>query len=124
VEERHEPIERAGETRLGARLRLELLPEGPELTGLVVQQPEDALGCARLGLSLPLPPVAGVDEDVPRVDLHHVVHQQHLEHARQVDGDLRMLRQHQRHHRHMPGVLGGVLEPLASAGCRSGAAPA
>lgn len=49
-------------------------------------------------------------EGVARVDLHDVMHDEHLEHATEIGARRRVLEQRQSHRGEMPRMLGAVLE--------------
>ena len=99
----------------GVRPLLELIPEGPELDGLVAgQHPEDPVRGERLALVLAGHPRRVVGERVAGVDLHEVVDDEHLQHAQDVDpGVVRVLGQDDGRETQVPGVLGVVLGPAA-----------
>ena len=107
-------IERGGEARVGGRARVELLPQGPQLGAEIGrQQREQSIGGATLTLVLIGSPGLVVTEGVAGIDLDQVVHQDHLEHAGEVEAGRAVLGEQQRHHREVPGVLGRVLAPRA-----------
>src|SRR2546422_145153 len=74
--------------------------------GYCANQP---FGCPPFDLLLLLARGGVVDERVARVDLHEVVHEQHLHDASDVDRNTGVRREHDRHEREMPRVLTAVL---------------
>jgi hypothetical protein len=77
--------------------------------------PEQAVGRGALARLLPRLRGRVVGERVAGVDLDHVVHERHADHARHVDPVAGVLRQHHGRQREVPRVLGAVLAPRAVA---------
>ena len=75
------------------------------------QQAEDALGRGALLLGFQLARGGVVDKGVARVDLDQVVDQQHRDDPPDVDLGRGVLREHQGHQRHVPGVFCIVFAP-------------
>ena len=88
---------------------------GPRLAGEVVRkQAEDALCRLLLLLDLGGPSLEVVDRNVPSVDLHDVVDEQHLHDSLAIDGFVRVLGEHHRRERGLPAVLRAVLAAVRS----------
>ena len=107
-----QPVDGPREPGLGRLPRLEFVPECPEFLRLVRRQkPEYPIGGDLLAGFLIGQRGCVIDERVAGIDLDDVVDQQHLQHARQVDGLVGMLRKHHGHQRELPAVLGVVFAP-------------
>ena len=114
-EDREHAVHGVGVLRLGGGARLEFVPEGAILGGLVGgQEREDTVGGD--GLAGVLGGGAGgvVGEGVAGVDLHEVVDEEHLHHAQQIEGgDVGVLGEEYGHNGDVPGVLGVGFLPAA-----------
>lgn len=107
-----QPVERVGEAGLRRLVRLELLPPRPKACALVGrEQREDAVGGGSFALRLGAEMAGVIREGVAGVDLHEVVHGQHLEDGQQVDFGGGVLGHDHGGEHEMPGMLGGILEP-------------
>ena len=79
MQQRHQSVERPGETRLGALAVFKLAPDSAKRLRLVFrQQTEDPFRCSGLLLGFGLSGLEVVDHGIAGVDLHDVVQQQHL----------------------------------------------
>jgi len=104
---RLQPVHGARELRLRRAAFGEFIPQRADARGLAVrEQREDPVGRRPLCLLLP-GMLCGVcvQEQVARVDLDHVVHEQHGDDPAQVGAGRRVPGQHQRHHRQVPASL-------------------
>lgn len=106
-----EPVEGPRELRVGGPPLGELVPQPAQAAVLVRgQQGEDAVGGRPLRGVLPgLLLSVGVGEQVPGVDLHQVVQQDHGHDTERVDPGRRVVAEYRRHHGQVPRVLGRVL---------------
>ena len=90
----------------------EFLPPRAERVCLLSrQEAENALGRGAFFLGFQLARGGVVDKGVARIDLDHVVDQQHRDDAPDVDLGGGVLREHEGHQRHVPGVLRVVFAP-------------
>ena len=117
--ERLHVVHRSREARLGRLVRLELLPKGSQVGGLVIgEQAEDALG--GVGLTLHMGRLGGgiVGVGVASINLDDVMDKAHDHGTGDVDGLVRVLPQQIGHHRRVPSVLCVVLSARVASDVR------
>ena len=108
-----EAVERVGKFRFACQARFEFIPQGTKLGLEITGSRAKRRSAAASSRARVLPARRRRREVLPASISSEVVHEQHLDRVRHAGALRRVLAEHNRHRREVPGVFGAILETRA-----------